>query len=235
MLELTEKRLVSLLWMLKNKAKKWSIFELRKGAAAISGKDDAVYSKSYRIPTMNISLTYGPTFTFIKELEDNQYVSKDPKTSEYGVSKATDLVRLIALQRPVAGQKQIQYYLPAGFGKKLALMRDSKLPYAFTVFAGSELYHSYVKTDQVHAYIKEGDEKKWEKYLLSKNCLKAQKNQANIFLIPTKQQIFFTKPRKIKGFSMPPTPVLLSDLFSFGGLAEEQANFLLEEWLNDRL
>src|SRR3989338_5174296 len=108
------------------------------------------------------------------------------------------------------------------------MVQESKLLHAFTVFAGSELYRQYVKTDQVHAYIKEGETEKWGKYLLSKKCLKAQKSQANLFLIPTEQEAFFRGVAKIKGFSVAPMPILLSDLLSFGGLAEEQANFLME-------
>jgi len=109
------------------------------------------------------------------------------------------------------------------------------LPHAFTVFAGSELYRQYVKTDQVHVYVREGEEEKWGKYLLFKKCLKAQKSQANLFLIPTSQEAFFKASEKVKGFSVAPAPMLLSDLLSFGGLAEEQASFLMEEWLNNKL
>ncbi|MDO8634598.1 MAG: hypothetical protein Q7K34_04875 [archaeon] len=214
MFELTDKRLLALIWVLENKDKSWSILELQKNSG---------------------SLGYGPLYNFVKELEKNGFVSMDSKTHEYRISKAIDVIRFISLARPFRSLESIPYYSSLDFTGMLNMINGAKLPYAFTVFAASELYHSYVKTDQVHAYIQEGDEKKWEKYLLSKNCLKAEKNQANIFLIPTKQQVFFTKPEKIKGFSIVPTPVLLSDLFSFGGLAEEQANFLLEEWLNDRL
>ncbi|MBI4044437.1 MAG: hypothetical protein HY392_01890 [Candidatus Diapherotrites archaeon] len=214
MFELTDKRLLALLWILENKGKDWSILELQK---------------------KSVSLGYGPLYNFVKELEKNGFVSLDSKTHEYRVSKAIDIIRFISLARPFRSLNAIPYYSSLDFIGNLKMVNGAKLPYAFTVFAGSELYHSYVKTDQVHMYVKEGDEKKWEKYLLSKNCLKAQKSQANIFLIPTKQQIFFTKPERIKGFSIVPTPVLLSDLFSFGGLAEEQANFLIEQWLENRL
>src|SRR3989344_2601976 len=110
MLELTDKRLVSILWMLKNKGKKWSIFELRKGAAAMFGKDNAVYVKNTKFPIMDLGLTYGPTHTFVKELENSGFISKDTKTNEYGVSKAKDLVKFISLARPFAGQKTINYY-----------------------------------------------------------------------------------------------------------------------------
>ena len=171
-------------------------------------------------------------------LRDNAFVllvKNQTKTQEYRVSKAVDLIRFISSVRPFKSLKTIPYFSPFDFPNTLKMIKESKQLYAFTIFAGSELYHSYVKTDQVHAYIQEGDEKKWEKYLISKKCLKAQKNQANIFLIPTKQQIFFTQAQTIKRFSITPTPILLSDLFSFGSLAEEQANFLLEEWLNNKL
>jgi len=235
MLKLTEKRIVSILWMLKNKGKRWSIYELRKGAAKMLGKDDAVYKKNTRFPITDLALTYGPTFTFAKELEKNGLIVKDAKTAEYGVARASDIIKLISLAMPFTSLKTLNYYSPLDFSETLKMVQASKLAHAFTVFSGSELYRQYVKTDQVHAYIKEGEEEKWSKYLLSKNCLKAQKSQANLFLIPTEQEAFFKDATKVKGYSVAPMPILLSDLLSFGGLAEEQANFLMEEWLNNRL
>jgi hypothetical protein len=235
MLELTEKRIVSLLWILKNKGKKWSISELRRGAAKMLGKDDAVYKKNTRFPIMNLALTYGPTFTFVKELEKSCLITKDTKTAEYGVARASDIVKMISLARPFASLKTLNYHSPFEFSKILKMIQESKLSHSFTVFAGSELYRQYVKTDQVHVYIRKGEEEKWSKYLLSKNCLKAQKSQANLFLIPTEQEAFFKDAAKVKSYSVAPMPILLSDLLSFGGLAEEQANFLMEEWLNSRV
>jgi len=235
MLRLTEKRIVSLLWMLKNKRKKWSIYELRKGAAKMLDTDDSVYSQKKPFPILNISLTYGPTFTFVKELEKSGLIVKDAKTAEYGVARAGDIVKLISLARPFTSLKTLNYYSPLDFSETLKLVKKAGLAHAFTVFAGSELYRPYVKTDQVFFYIKKGEEEKWSNYLISKKCLKAQKSQANLFLIPTEQEAFFKWEAKVKGFSVVPMPILLSDLLSFGGLAEEQANFLMEEWLNNKV
>ncbi|MDO8538371.1 MAG: hypothetical protein Q7S21_05795 [archaeon] len=235
MVELTEKRLVSLLWMLENKGKKWSIYELQKGAAAMLEKNNAVYKKNKRFPIMDLALTYGPTFTFVKELEKNGLIMKDAKTMEYGIARAGSIVKMISLARPFTSLKTLNYHSPLKFSGTLKMIQKSKLSHAFTIFAGSELYRPYVKTDQVHVYIRKGEEEKWSKYLFSKKCLKAQKSQANLFLIPTGQEVFFKGIKKIKGFSVIPMPILLSDLFSFGGLAEEQANFLIEEWLNNKV
>ncbi len=223
MLNLTEKRFVSLLWMLKNKGKKWSIYELRKGAAEMLGA----------VPS--VSLSYGPTFTFVKKLEKSGFVAKDSKTAEYGVARTGDIIKLISLTRPFVSLKTLNYHSPFDFTETLKMVRASGLAHAFTVFAGSELYRSYVKTDQVHVYIMEGMEEKWSKCLLSKKCLKAHKTQANLFLIPTSQKAFFKCAARVKGFSVAPTPILLSDLLGFGGLAEEQAGFLTEKWMNNRL
>lgn len=237
MLELTEKRIVSLLWMLKNKEKKWSIYELRKGAAEMFRENGESYNKS-RFPGTDLALTYGPSFTFVKELEKNGLLVKDARTAEYYIAKASDIVRLVSLARPFAGLKALYYHSPKGFSETLEIVRGSKLAHAFTVFAGSELYRQYVKTDQVHVYIREGEEKEWDKYLLSKKCLKVpreRKTHTNLFLIPSCQEAFFKLSVKVKGFSVAPMPILLSDLLSFGGLAEEQAIFLMEEWLNNRL
>ncbi|MFH1391943.1 MAG: hypothetical protein ABIH20_06540, partial [Candidatus Diapherotrites archaeon] len=93
MLELTDKRLVSVLWMLKNKGKKWSISELRRGAV------NAVYKKNTRFPIMDLSLTYGPTFSFVKELEKSGFIAKDITTNEYAISKASGLVEFVSRAR----------------------------------------------------------------------------------------------------------------------------------------
>ncbi len=234
MLELTEKRIVSLLWMLKNKEKKWNISELQRGAAILE-RENAVYKKNTKFPVMDLALTYGPTFTFVKELEKTGFITRDAKTAEYKTARARDIIKMISLARTIASLKTLNFHSPFEFYKTLKMVNESKLPYSFTVFAGSELYRQYIKTDQVHVYIRKGEEEKWSKYLLSKKCLKAQKSQANLFLIPTEQKTFFNNSEKIKGYSIVPTPILLSDLLSFGGLAEEQANFLIEEWLNNKM
>lgn len=235
MLELTKKRLFSVLWMLKNKGKKWNIYELRKGAAEMLGADDRVHKKNTRFPVLDMALTYGPTFRFVKELEKNGYIAKDPNTKEYSVTRANDLVRLISLARPLTSLKTIPYHSPLDFEQTLKLINSAKLDYSFTLYAGSELYRAYVKTDQVHVYIAEGEEEKWAKYLLAKKCLKAEKSQANLFLLPIKDKVFLKGSAKIKGFSIVPTPILLSDLISFGGLAEEQGRFLMDAWLENRM
>lgn len=235
MLELTNKRLVSILWMLKNKDKTWSISELRRAAAAMINQDDTVYAQKKPFPIVDIGLTYKPTHTFIKELEKNGFVAKESKTSEYRVAKAGDLVKFISLSRPFAGFKSINYHSPTEFQETLKIVNGSKLNYAFTVFAGSELYRPYVKTNQVHVYISESDKQKWSDYLISKKCMKAEKSEANLFLIPVKENFIFRFAKRIKGFLIAASPILLADLLSFGGLAEEQAQFLMEEWLDNRL
>ncbi len=110
----------------------------------------------------------------------------------------------------------------------------SKQPYALTLFAASELYRQYVKTEQVHLYMLKENKSSWDKYLFSKKCLKAERKNSNLILIHAEPAILI-QPTKIKGFSVVPTPVLLSDLLSFGGLAEEQGIFLLDKWLDGEL
>lgn len=237
MLELTEKRLMSVIWILENKNKSWSVYEMRKGTAKMLGADDMVYKKGTRVPIVNLSLTYRPVLDFVKELEKSRFILKDERTSEYSVARVPDLVKLVSLARPVTSliDKAIGYKSPLDFEGTMRLVQASGLEYSFTMFAGSELYRSYVMTDQVHAYIREGDEKKWEEYLLPKKCLRAEKAHANIFLLPTKNEVLIRQARKLKGFSIAPTPILLSDLWSFGGLGEEQARFLMDAWLENRM
>ncbi len=77
-MELTEKRLASLLWILKNKEKKWSIFELTKGVSGLlRQKDWRVYkkgTKGTRVPITDLALTYSPTYSFVKELEGKGFL-----------------------------------------------------------------------------------------------------------------------------------------------------------------
>jgi len=237
-MELTEKRLVSLLWILKNKEKKWSIFELFRGASGMLGlKDPLAYkedTKGTRVPIVDLALTYSPTHSFVKELEEKGFLYKDTKTGEYGVAKAADLIKLVSLTRPFNSLKMEFYHSPLGFSETIKMIGSSKLPYALTLFAGSELYRQYVKTEQVHAYISESNKKEWEKYLLSKKCLKANREDSNLVLVYA-EPVIILQSSMIKGFSVAPTPILLSDLLSFGGLAEEQGLFLLDNWLSGEL
>jgi hypothetical protein len=214
MIELTEKRITALVWVLDNKNKGWNISEFQKQSKALG---------------------YGPAHSFVKELEKNGFIMKDKKTNEYRIAKASDLIRLLSLSRPFNSFKTVNYYSQDVFEKKLSRINNSKLSYAFSVFAGSELFRNYVKTDQVHAYVLEKDLKNWEKFLLSKGFLKAEKSQANLFLIPASNAALVKNAIKIKGFKVIQIPLLLSDLLSFGGLGEEQGSFLLEEWLNNRI
>jgi hypothetical protein len=237
-MELTEKRLVSLLWILRSKEKKWSIFELVKGASGMRGEEDRrVYTKDSKgagIKYADVALTYSPTHSFVKELEEKGFLYKDAKTGEYGVAKAADLVRIISLARPFNSLRAECYYSPLGFSDTIKMVGSSKLPYALTLFAGSELYRQHVKTEQVHAYISQGNEKEWEKCLLSKKCLKAERKDSNLVLICAESAIP-KQASKVKGFCVAPAPILLSDLLSFGGLAEEQGVFLLDRWLGGEL
>lgn len=240
MMELTEKRMVSLLWMLRNKEKKWSILELQKGTSAMLGtKDSGVYRKGTRFPISGAALAYSPTLSFVKDLEKNGFVHKDSNTREYGVSKAADLIRFMSLARPFGSLTSLSYYSATGFSATLGKIKEiagNKLPYAFTLFSGSELYRQYVKTGNVHVYIRQEQLKEWEKALLPGKFLKAEKNNANLFLIPVaRQNAIFLQSAKIKGYSVAPLPILISDLLSFGGLAEEQGSFLLDKWLNKEI
>ena len=223
---------MSIIWILENKEKSWSVYELSKGAAAMVQANDAQVQSN---GALNESLSYRPTLDFVKELEKSRFILKDSKTSEYSVARVPDLVKLVSLARPVTGLKAIGYKSPLDFEGTLRLVHGSKLEYSFTMFAGSELYRSYVMTDQVHAYIRVGEEKKWEEYLLLKKCLKAEKAHANLFLLPTKNEVLIKQAKKLKGFSIAPTTILLSDLWSFGGLGEEQARFLMDAWLENRM
>ncbi|MFH0955233.1 MAG: hypothetical protein V1777_03960 [Candidatus Micrarchaeota archaeon] len=213
-MRLSEKRWLTLVWILSNKDRSWSILDLQKSSK---------------------SLGYGPIWDFVKELERSGFITKDESSNEFRVSKARDLIQLMALSRPLSTLFPRLFYSAKDFTAKLELVSRAKMDYALTVFGASELWRSYVKTELVHFYVQTKDLSKWEKYLLSNGCLKAERSDANILLHPVPLESFFSLTQTIKRLKVAPAPVVLADLISFGSLGQEQAQFLMEEWLSGRM
>lgn len=120
-----------------------------------------------------------------------------------------------------AGAEKSQYLI-----KKIALAAGrSKLEYAFTLFAGTELVCPLVAPNEVHLYILESDKEKWEKILKKENIFPAEKG--NIICFLADKSYFYGKIERA-GMNIVSYPQLYADLFSTGGRGEEAAEELLK-------
>lgn len=209
-MNLTDKRIGTLTWIINKKGREWSIYELEKNAK---------------------TLDYSATHTFVKELERNGFVTKNSKTNQYTVSNVRPLIQSISLFKPFKAKKKIRFFVPGSMSKKLKLLKKQELDYVLTLFAGAELILPYVKTEDVHAYILERDAARWMEKLLKSKVRRAEGKDANLFLLIEAQKHVFELAQNIHNHPVAPMAVLLADLFSFGGIGEEQANEILKEWI----
>lgn len=118
---------------------------------------------------------------------------------------------------------------------KMDLLKAAEMGHAFTIFAAGELLHPYVKTEDVHAYIRGGDRGEWKNYLIAKNARRAPSKEANLVLFPVNEEYYFRLAREVKNYRIAPIGVVLADLLSYGGLGEEQAKLIFDEWVGGRL
>ena len=213
-MKMTEKRLRALLWMLKNKNRKWSIYALQKNAKAMD---------------------YSATHAFVKELEKEEFIVKDARTDEFQLTKVPDLIKLISLFKPIASRRKVYLYSDLELIKKTKMIKSIGAEYALTIFGASELLHPYIKTNVLHLYVSENNLENWVKELIRRKVMKSDKINANIILLPVAEQSYFDFSETIRGYKLAPLGIAIADMFSFGSLAEEQANFILKEWLADRI
>ncbi len=103
---------------------------------------------------------------------------------------------------------------------------------AFTLFAASELLAPYVHTNNVHAYVRESSITSLQGRLLQSGGRRAELAEADLFLLPTSDESIFGFARDRGEFKIAPMAVLLADLESHGGLAREQADRIMKEWLS---
>ncbi len=212
MLKLTSKRVGTLLWMMENINKKWSIYGLCKGAG---------------------TLDYSATYTFVKELEKAGFITKI--RGKYSNSNARGMVSSICYSQPIKLRERENFFVSGDMKKKMDLLKAAKMNHAFTIFAAGELLHPYVKTEDVHAYVRKRDYDGWKKYLIAKNARRAVPKEANLVLFPVAEEYYFRLAKKVKNYRIASIGVVLADLLSYGGLGEEQAKLILDEWLGGRL
>lgn len=72
----------------------------------------------------------------------------------------------------------------------------------------------------------------WEERLLKAGGRRAQIGEADTFLLPTGDDFVFRFSSKRGEFRIAPMALLLADLESSGGLAQEQAGRIMKEWLS---
>ncbi len=207
-MELTQKRLGLLLWILEEKDKDWSIYELEKSMG---------------------TLNYSPTYNFVKELEKGGFVTK--LNGKYQLTNAPDLIKFISLANPFPAKSKRHYFINKKMREKMEIIKNSELKHSFTLFSAGELLVPYIKTEQVHMYVKKEDVEKWNDYLIQKNVKRSTETEGNLILIPVENEFYFDLGREEKGFRIASIGLILSDLLSFGGLGEEQGKLIEKKWL----
>ncbi len=210
MLRLTKKRAGTLSWIIENVGKDWSIYELEKGAR---------------------TLDYSATHAFVKELKKAGFVTI--MRGKHRLSNAVGAVQYLSLFQPFRARQYEGFYAAGDMRAKMSLIESSGLPHAFTLFSAGELLFPYVKTEDVHAYVRSGDFERWKEYLFSKGVRRAAPKEANLILMPVEEDYYFTG-REIRTYRIAPTGIVLADLISYGGLGQEQAAMIQDEWLKGR-
>lgn len=204
MIKLTEKRQGVVLWIVENKDKEWSIHEL---CIKFGG------------------LTYPSTYGFVNQLLKAGYLTKT-RAGKFMLANAHALLRQLAYTFPLKAKEKKCFFVGGGIADKMGLLKSIELEHSFTAFAAGEVLHPYVKTEKVHAYIRKKDGKRWEKELAERGARPAFEEEANLFLLPVQEDYFFNLSKKIHGFTIAPTGLVLADLISIGGLGEEQAKMV---------
>lgn len=103
---------------------------------------------------------------------------------------------------------------------------------AFTLFAAAELLSPYVRTSNVHAYVLDPATESLTVKLIEAGVRRAEGNEADTFLLPTDDENLFRLSRKKDGFRIVPMGILIADLESYGGLGQEQAVRIMNDWLS---
>jgi hypothetical protein len=210
MLKLTSKRVGTLAWIIENMDTTWSIYELAKGAG---------------------TLDYSATHSFVKELEKAGFIVK--MKGRYRLSNMPGAVQYISLFQPFQSRHREDFFVLGDMGAKMNLVGSGGLPHAFTLFSAGELLYPYVKTEDVHAYIKVGEFDSWRKYLIEEGARRAAPKEANMALILVEDEYYFSG-REVRNYRIAPVGIVLADLLSYGGLGKEQAKMIQDELLKGR-
>ena len=102
----------------------------------------------------------------------------------------------------------------------------------FTLFAAAELLSPYVRTNSVHAYVPQMTIDSLTTQLIGSGARRAEGSEADTFLFPTNDEYIFKLSRPRNDFRIAPMGILIADLESYGGLEQEQAIRIKNQWLS---
>jgi len=210
MITITPKRRILIVWLLENLGKEISVLQATKEARA---------------------LNYHATYTAFKDLAAAGYVRKK-KSGHYQVVNAPALIRQIAYASPFRQKLVVGFFLGDNMIARMRKLSSLDESIVFTLFAAAELLSPYVRTASVHAYVPLTSIQTWEERLLKAGARRAQIGEADTFLLPTGDDSVFRFSNKRGEFRIVPMALLLADLESSGGLAQEQAGRIMKEWLS---
>lgn len=210
MIPITPKRVALAVWLLENIEKEVSIYQATKEARV---------------------LNYHATHEAFKDFASAGYIQKT-KAERYRVTDAPALVHQIALAFPFRLKPIVGFFLGGDMIGKMQRLSSIEPSTIFTLFAGAELLSPYIRTIMVHAYVPAKSIETQKDRLLQSGGRRAELNEADTFLLPTDHAFVFEFAKKIGSYRIPPMGVLLADLESYGGLAQEQAGRIMREWLS---
>jgi len=210
MIPITSKRIILIVWLLENMDKGISVLQATKDARA---------------------LNYHATYNALNDLAVAGYLRKN-RSRHYQVVNAPALVRQIAHALPFRQKPVVGFFLGDDMSTKMRKLASLNDDIVFTLFAAAELLSPYVKTTNVHAYVPLTSVSVWQERLIQVGGRRALSSEADTFLLPTTDDFVLRFSRKIEGFRIPPMALLLADLESSGGLAQEQAGRIMKEWLS---
>jgi len=212
MIELTRKNLEVIIRILEKGSSKWSILEIQKESA----------------------LSYGAVWNLIKKLEKAGYVAKD--NGMYKLTNRNVLISQAASLNPIRTKERIEYY-GAGTAKDRRnfignAATENKKDYALTLFAATDVIHPYVKSENIHAYIRSKDGKFWEKKIKEGGYSPVHGAKGNLTLMPVEEDYYFALSGEYSGYKIACISQLVVDLISLGGPGEEQAKLIKERFMN---
>jgi hypothetical protein len=210
---ITHKRLSLFVWLLENVNREVSILEA---------------SRSARV------LEYSPTSNAFKDLTAAGYLRKT-SSGRYQVSNATALVHQIALANPFHTKRTLSFFVGGTMIEKMRKLNSLEPNSTFTLFAGAELLSPYVQTSKVHAYVPDTASESLQVELTEDGARRAEENEADTFLLPTGDDTLFRFSRKKGEFRIAPMGILIADLESYGGLGQEQAIRIMNDWLSGNI
>ena len=210
MVPITPKRTILIVWLLENVNQEISVLQARNEARA---------------------LNYHATYNALSDLAAAGYLRRN-ESRRYQIINAPALVRRIAYTLPFRQKPVIGFFLGDDMIAKMRRLSGLDDSVVYTLFAAAELLSPYVETKNVHAYVPLKSIPILQERLLQGGGRRAQIGEADTFLLPTGDDFLLRFSRKKGEFRIAPMAVLLADLESSGGLAQEQAGRIMKEWLS---